>query len=207
MPPYQGTGKYVHPESPQLAGVDNPFDFGPQTGTITRQGVLHNDGTGKRVTGYDGTGRLLASNSMPEINIRRRPGEPPEGYGTGRLSASGSSIARGTGRLDDKPIVLMPACYASHKALQDVYKRNPRIFQGGGDPEKRICENFFPANFRHSAYTAIQSQRRQTLLPEVEYLHRSKQSDGFLRTEISREWNINRTMIDAGATLAVIHKG
>merc|ERR1719313_1520584 len=124
-------------------------------GTVKVPGVLRNDGTGRL--------RAQGSSSTPNL----RTGDA----GLGRLSATGSSMFSSMMRADDmQPVTLMPACYASHRALHDVYEKNPRLFQGHGMPENRHSENFFPANFRHSAVTALAYQRRQTLLPEIEYL-------------------------------------
>merc|ERR1719491_376411 len=106
------------------------------------------------------------------------------------VASTGSSMFSSGSRYDGgQPVTLMPACYASHKAMHAVYEKNPGLFQGQGKPENRTSENFWPATFRHTAVTALAYQRRQTLLPEVEYLHRTKKSDGFLRHPISREWN------------------
>merc|ERR1719253_393828 len=168
------------------------FLLQPTPDTIKYQGAIRNDGTGK----------LVPSRSMPNI------GRPYESMRDTKLLAdAGTSISSRDERFDEpQPAILMPACYASHRALGDAYRKNPRLFHGQGKPENRHSENFFPANFRHSAVNALAYQRRQTLLPEVDMLHRSKKSDGFLRHTISKDWNTHGGMMDSGATLAVIHR-
>merc|ERR1711964_366821 len=140
----------------------------PLPGTVKKQGVLRNDGTGK----------LDKTSSMPNLSAVR-----------------GTTSERFE---EPQPAILMPACYSSHRAMSEVYRKNPHLFQGHGKPENRLSQNYWAGNFRHTAVEALAYQRRQYLLPEIEYLHRSKKSDGFLRSDISRDWNINKTMADGG---------
>lgn len=141
-------------------------------------------------------------------------GSRPHSAGGSSLGNRGRPASAGSlGRSNSNPflsrdephvdaIFRMPRCYSSHTALAEAYSKNPKLFQ-----KERNVENWWQAEQRHTGINALAYQRRQLLLPEMEYIHRSKLSDGWRRHQQSRELNFpGNKMKDAGAPSEIIHK-
>lgn len=102
------------------------------------------------------TGNLLGSRGC-------RPSSAPS---AGRRSSSMSSTLKAEAQVD--VMFRMPRCFSSHCALSDAFRKNPKLFQG-----HRNVENFWPCEERDAGVTALQYQRRQLLLPNMEFVPRS----------------------------------
>mmetsp|Transcript_78854 Transcript_78854/g.124511 ORF Transcript_78854/g.124511 Transcript_78854/m.124511 type:complete len:141 (-) Transcript_78854:89-511(-) len=131
---------------------------------------------------------------------------PRSRTGIARMNSSSSTPSLGNNSTFDVPVELMPACFSSHKALQDAFSKNPGLFTGQGKPHYRRDENFFPGNFSNKAVESMAYRRRQILLPEIEYLHRSKQSDAWQRYHLAHDVNVKKHNESAGAPNHIIYR-
>eukprot|EP00930_Biecheleria_cincta_P102240 TRINITY_DN93924_c0_g1_i1.p1 TRINITY_DN93924_c0_g1~~TRINITY_DN93924_c0_g1_i1.p1 ORF type:complete len:122 (+),score=16.85 TRINITY_DN93924_c0_g1_i1:99-464(+) len=96
------------------------------------------------------------------------------------------------------PEYLIPACFASHKALAKTFVRSPTLFSGGGIRLGGEMEKFRPAEYRNPGQSAKPYLRRQLLLPEVDNLRNSFSNDPWRGRGPKPSW--------AGEALEVIHK-
>mmetsp|Transcript_96597 Transcript_96597/g.167664 ORF Transcript_96597/g.167664 Transcript_96597/m.167664 type:complete len:145 (+) Transcript_96597:99-533(+) len=135
----------------------------------------------------------------------------PTNGGASRLGASRSTPSLGRAAMSNPAGAgtrgpLMPAYYSSHKALAECYKRAPGLFAGGGDLEKRTAQNYFPAESRDAGVRSMAYQRRQLLLPEYKYHHRTRGNEAWQQFRTAIDWNEYGGKVDAGASLQTIHK-
>uniref|UniRef100_A0A7S4R007 Uncharacterized protein n=1 Tax=Alexandrium monilatum TaxID=311494 RepID=A0A7S4R007_9DINO len=132
--------------------------------------------------------RLSSSRSLPALSLPPGGLPPASGPGTG-TRASGTS-GRG-GEVGS----LIPACYASHKAMARTFRTSPGLFSGGGLRMAGVQEKFITVDSRSRGVSSIAYQRRQLLLQESEVQRRSY---------MHNNWEVQPIM--AGADLGTIHR-
>mmetsp|Transcript_74742 Transcript_74742/g.211451 ORF Transcript_74742/g.211451 Transcript_74742/m.211451 type:complete len:134 (+) Transcript_74742:81-482(+) len=97
--------------------------------------------------------RLTSSHSMPTLPL------PRSGASSRAPSSSGRpSQAHG----------LIPACYASHKAMARTFRASPGLFAGGGARVLGSQPKFVPVDSRGKGVMSIAYQRRQLQHAEAE---------------------------------------